>query len=142
VTINPAINESSPPGSGGRSSADALKQIAVFRFCEEVLHDRSAGGSRAWLWQVKGKVAAYCRKTLEHRLGGDDAAVDPPDYPFEEELSDFERRQLLQSHPLLSDELPGAAEQRRCPDWLTALRSRVARYVASLRESQGSGHDN
>jgi hypothetical protein len=130
VTITPAINDSSAPDSPGVSPADLLKQIAVFRYCEEVLQDRSAAGSRAWLWQVKRKVATYCRKTLEGR-----ADMDPS--PYAVDLSDIERQQLLRSHPLLSDAPPGDADRHVCPEWLIGLRTRVARFIAHLRQSHG-----
>ena len=142
MTITPAINDSSARGGGNAFPADVLKQIAVFRFCEQVLRDRPTGGSRDWLWQVKGKVASYCRKTLESRIDEGERDEVPPLLPYEDDLSDLERRDILHNHPLLSDLLPGATEQRIPPDWLDSLRSRVARYMASLRESRGRGHDN
>jgi hypothetical protein len=107
-----------------------LKQIAVFRYCEQVLQDRAANASRGWLWQVKGKVATYCRKTLENRIDEDRPAA-----PCDEGLSELERRQIVRCHPLLCDDSPGGAPQHVSPDWLVGLRLRVARFMASLRES-------
>ncbi len=141
MTITPAINDGAAGGRGNASPADVLKQIAVFRYCEQVLQDRPAGGSRDWLWQVKGKVASFCRKTLEGRIDADQVDEVPPLLPDEDDLSDFERRDILRNHPLLSD-VPGATERHVPPDWLDSLRLRVSRYMAALRESRGSGHDN
>jgi hypothetical protein len=102
----------------------------VFRYCEEVLQQRAGCGSRDWLWQVKRKVATFCRKSLEGRAADEDA-------PYPAGLSEVERRELLRCHPLLCDSSPRAGGPPDSPDWLVALRTRVARYVAHLRTSRG-----
>jgi hypothetical protein len=126
--LTPAITDSGAREPCGVTPTDLLKQIAVFRFCEDVLQDRSETGSRVWLWQIKRKVATYCRRTLEDRAGNDRSS-DPVD------LSDVERRQLLRHHPLLCDAPPGDAAQPASPDWLVDLRTRVARFIAHRRQS-------
>jgi hypothetical protein len=131
VTIKPAILDD-PLGNAPVSSPDDLqKQIAVFRFCEEALQKRAAGSSRDWLWRIKGKVAAYCRHTLEARQE-DDAS------PWPVLLSESERREIVRWHPLLNDTSPAASRAETCPDWLTALRERVAAFTSRLRESRSS----
>ena len=47
---------------------DLLRQIAVFRYCEAELQERAARSEQPWLWQVKGKVALFCRNSLERHL--------------------------------------------------------------------------
>ena len=136
MTIAPVLHDPAADDARGVSAADLLQQIAVFRYCEDVLEERSGSGSRAWLWQVKRKVATYCRATLEGRAA-DEAC------PLPAELTEAERRELLRAHPLLCDPSPAGGVEGTCPDWLARLRSRVARYMAHLRESQsGRGAGN
>ena len=129
VTINPALLDDPLGGAPASSPDDLRKQIAVFRFCEETLRERATGSSRNWLWQIKGKVAAYCRRTLEAREGEDAS-------PWPAMLSASERSEIVRWHPLLNDPLPAASHVETCPDWLTALRERVAAFTARLRESR------
>lgn len=131
VTISPHLLDD-PLGDAPAPPADDLqKQIAVLRFCEETLQERAAGGSRDWLWRIKGKVATYCRKTLEARDETDSS-------PWPVALAESERRQIVRCHPLLNDPLPAASHDESAPDWLTALRQRVAAITGRLRESQSS----
>lgn len=132
MTINPAIFDDPLGDPPDASPDDALrKQIAVFRFCEETLRERATGSSRDWLWRIKGKVATYCRQTLEAR---DD--TDPSPWPVV--LSESERREVVCCHPLLNDPFPAASQAKTGPDWLTALRERVAAFAVRLRESRSS----
>jgi hypothetical protein len=108
---------------------ELLKQIAVFRFCEDELSRRAAHSVQPWVWEMKGKVAAFCRGSLERRLPEDEP---PPDCV----LTDHEERDLLHAHPLLSAPVPAASTPAPTPEWLLQVRRRVADYLSSVRQSR------
>lgn len=110
---------------------ELLKQIAVFRFCEDELRRRAAHSVHPWVWEMKGKVAAFCRGSLERHL--------PDDEPVAEcILSDREAHDLLHAHPLLSAPVPAAPPPAAAPDWLRNVRSRVADFLAGVRTARES----
>jgi hypothetical protein len=108
---------------------ELLKQIAVFRFCEDELRHRAARSTQPWVWQMKGKVAAFCRGSLERHLPEEELLPDCA-------LTDLEERELLRSHPLLSAPHPFTPPPAAVPDWLLNLRSRVAGFLLSARQSR------
>jgi hypothetical protein len=107
---------------------ELLKQIAVFRFCEEELRDRAAHSTQPWIWEMKGKVAAFCRGSLERHLPDGEPSPDCT-------LTGLEERTLLRSHPLLSAPLPCTSPPAPTPDWLLNVRRRVADFLFSVRQS-------
>jgi hypothetical protein len=108
---------------------ELLKQIAVFRFCEDELHLRAAHSAQPWVWEMKGKVAAFCRGSLERHLPEDEPTADCT-------LTDREERELLQTHPLLSAPVPASTTTTPAPDWLLTMRRRVADFLGSVRKSR------
>lgn len=110
--------------------AELLKQLAVFRFCEEELRRRAQHGTHAWMWRAKGKAARFCRRSLQRHLPDNYDAADAPLSPTEED-------RLLRSHPLLllSD---AAASRSPSPDWLDALRKRACHWLSEMRRARDS----
>lgn len=117
--------ETEPPAP----APELLKQIAVFRFCEDELRRRSAHSVQPWVWEMKGKVAAFCRGSLERHLPEDEATPKCA-------LTDREEHDLLHSHPLLSAPVPVGAPPVAAPDWLLNVRRRVADYLSSVQQSR------
>lgn len=107
--------------------ADLLRQIAVFRYCEAELHERAARSAQPWLWQVKGKVALFCRSSLERHLP---EAEQEPLY----QLTAGEEEEVRRSHPLLAPAQP-ATQFDETPIWLDELRRRVSAWLAARRRS-------
>src|SRR5688500_7991853 len=105
---------------------ELLKQIAVFRFCEDELRHRAARSTQPWVWEMKGKVAAFCRGSLERHLPEEEQLPDCA-------LTDSEEQELRRSHPLLSAPQPLTSPPAAVPDWLLNLRRRVAGFLSSVR---------
>jgi hypothetical protein len=121
-------SESDIPLLRSAPPAELLKQLAVFRFCEDELRRRAQHGDQRWLWRSKGKAARFCRCTLQRHLPDDGNIA-------ESTLSAAEERALLRSHPLLllSD---AAASQTPSPAWLDALRQRARHWLSEMRRAR------
>lgn len=108
---------------------ELLKQIAVFRFCEDELRRRAANSVQPWVWDMKGKVAAFCRGSLERHLPDDEPPADCI-------LSDQEARDLLQAHPLLSAPALVPSTSATAPVWLRNVRLRIREFLSSARQGR------
>ena len=92
-------------------------QSAVLRYCETVLRERARTGERAWLWRIKGKIATYCRRSLERDR------IETTETP--RSLTPPEAENVLRTHPLLNEDVKSLSIPERQATWMKELRARV-----------------
>jgi hypothetical protein len=102
-----------------------VHQIAVLRFCREVLAQRQRTDRwQGWFWAIRRKVIDYWISRLER---DNDPAESVP------ELTTEEQQIVRRSHPLLAARpvMSGAALKMNS-QWQVELQGRVRRYVEAL----------
>ncbi len=116
--------------TGDRSARvdDVRFQAAVLRYCECVLRERSVAGERAWLWRIKGKIARYCRRSLERSS--------PQACERQRTLSQGEVKEVLRTHPLLNEESGTPSLPKRQSDWMEQLRRSVRDIAERLHRGE------
>ncbi len=101
-----------------------MHQLAVLRFCRDVLAERQTGDKwQGWFWAIRHKVIQFWIARLEREQTRADCVP---------ELSPEERRAVRDSHPLLAARSisPGAVLKIDTL-WQVELQGRVRRFVES-----------
>jgi predicted dehydrogenase len=124
-----------PDGHPARSPGAPLDELAVLRYCSQVLNTRMmAGGARAWQWESKRKLALYFIRILEH-------SEPKPDVPHSRvRLSETEKDLILRSHPLLQETEPtstSACLHAHC-EWYDQIRDKVNRFSEAWKQDHGA----
>lgn len=102
-----------------------MHQIAVLRFCREVLNERQSTDKwQGWFWGIRRKVIEYWIARLEH------AQETAETFP---ELTPEEQQAVRGSHPLLAARpVMSGCVLKIDSLWQVELQGRVRRYVEAL----------
>ena len=119
------------PERAKRHAERIRRTKAELAFCMAELYRRKEeDADRAWIWDAKRKVAAFCLKSFDAQ----EAAL-----PYQ--LTEEDKSEVLKSHPLLQfdDELPPAPDKQHAHDqWYRDIRTKVERYAESIAPGKSS----
>lgn len=106
-----------------------MHQIAVLRYCRDVLKERQKTDSwQGWFWGIRRKIVEYWIARLER---DHDPAVAVPALIAEEQRAIRNSHPLLAARTLMSDSLVKIDSL-----WQVELDGRVRRYVKALVAKQ------
>jgi hypothetical protein len=102
-----------------------VHQLAVLRFCRDVLSERQRTDKwQGWFWAIRRKVVEYWIARLEH---AQDPAETVPELTPEEQQAVRGSHPLLAARPVMSNSVLKIDSL-----WQVELQGRVRRYVAAL----------